>query len=612
MSEKPKIKIFISAHKPTDFVHDEIFKPIQVGCALKKERLPGFLYDNEGENISEKNPRYCELTAQYWAWKNEDADYYGFFHYRRYLSFSEKKIPEDAWGNIVDKTINETAIKKYGLNGETIQKLVQEYDIIVPETHTISEMPTHTKDVRSQYESSGYLHGKDLDVMLKVLQEKYPGYVPYAESFLAGNLSTFGNMYIMKKEIFDQYCTWLFDILDECDERLDYTDYSTEAIRTMGHLAERLFNIYLNRLKDTHNYKIKELPTVIFFGTDPLPKYEPAFRKDNVALAFAINDSYVPYFATLMESIRVNANSAKNYDLLVMHTDVSTTNQERLKRIIGNQKSFSVRFLDLSRYSERMKKFFLRGHFTIETWFRLLMPEILPNYDKILYLDSDLVTNADVAELYNTEVDNYLMAACRDADTAGLYNGAEASKKNYIDKVLELKGPFEYFQAGVVLFNLKKFREDYNTDELLELAAAKEWELLDQDVLNKLAQGKVKYVDMAWNVLFDWKHTRITDIISHAPQRLYNEYLEARKQPKIIHFAGPDKPWRDLNADFAEMFWKYAQGSGYYEQLLTEVILHPQREPKGAKVIAKKFAKKVLPKDSSAYKWAQKLYSKIK
>ena len=75
---KQSMKIFISCHKPTAYIENDILKPIQLNCANNPKRLEGMLRDNEGENISDKNPLYCELTAQYWAWKNEDLDYYGF------------------------------------------------------------------------------------------------------------------------------------------------------------------------------------------------------------------------------------------------------------------------------------------------------------------------------------------------------------------------------------------------------------------------------------------------------------------------------------------------------------------------------------------------------
>lgn len=87
LNHDPNIKIYVVCHKPSYVPPNPYLYPIQVGTALAKEALEGMLHDNEGDNISKKNKSYCELTAQYWAWKNEEADYYGFFHYRRYFSF---------------------------------------------------------------------------------------------------------------------------------------------------------------------------------------------------------------------------------------------------------------------------------------------------------------------------------------------------------------------------------------------------------------------------------------------------------------------------------------------------------------------------------------------
>ena len=222
----------------------------------------------------------------------------------------------------------------------------------------------------------------------------------------------------------------------------------------------------------------------------------------------------------------------------------------------------------------------LRGHFKEETYFRLLLPDILPDYNKILYLDSDMVVCADIAELFAEDITGYLLAACKDADTAGLYNGFEPNKKQYMDTVLKIKKPYEYFQAGVILFNLEEFRKTYTAENMMRFAMSYQWELLDQDVLNYLAQGKTKFVNMEWNVMMDWRGQRIEKIISLAPYYLYDEYMRARKQPKIIHYAGPDKPWHNPTNDFAEIFWDYARRTPYYETAMVRMLVRMKYNPK--------------------------------
>lgn len=613
MTEKyNSISIFISSHKPAEHIEGKYFIPIQVGAALPgKKKIDGFIQDNTGDNISDKNLRFCELTAQYWAWKNVDSEYYGFFHYRRYLGFNTSfSKNESIWGTLEEPRFSDSLVKKYNLDDKSVKALVEQYDIVLPEIKDITVMPGHSKNIRQQYVSSGYLHEKDLAIMMDVLKEKYPEFYPYAISFMSGHKSYLNNMFIMKKDIFNKYCEWLFDILFECDKRINYTDYSVEAIRTPGHLAERLLNIYIAYLKDNNDYKIKELPTVVLLDTEPFPEIQPAFKEDNIAVVLSANNYYVPYVATVLSSILTNSSAKYNYDILLMNKDINPHEQKKLKSIIEDKSNFSLRFINVSRFEESFKSLFLRGHFTIETWFRLLLPEILPDYDKVLYLDSDLVVNADIAELYNTNIDKYLLAACHDADTAGLYNGFEPKKKNYMDNILKIAKPYDYFQAGVILFNLAEFRKQLKTDETLKFAASYKWELLDQDVLNYLAQDKVKFVDMAWNVMYDWNYIRIKKIVSRAPKYLQDEYMTAHANPKIIHYAGPDKPWNNPLADYAEVFWKYAKDSGYYEAIIYRNTQVPPRA--GIKGRTKHIAKLMLPENTARGRFVRRLINKSK
>ena len=133
------IKILIACHKDTALLDSKILIPIQVGAAGSARRFEQMLSDDTGDQISAKNPMYCELTAQYWAWKNLEADYYGFFHYRRYLSFSEQKYREDRWGNVREDTFSDAIKEKYGLSDKQIEKVVTSYDLLISEEKNASE-----------------------------------------------------------------------------------------------------------------------------------------------------------------------------------------------------------------------------------------------------------------------------------------------------------------------------------------------------------------------------------------------------------------------------------------------------------------------------------------
>lgn len=568
---KNNIKILVVCHKPAKILENDYLIPIQVGCANNENLFDGMLHDNVGENISTKNPYYCELTAQYWAWKNLDADYYGFFHYRRYLNFSTKHYPTDCWGNINEDRIRPEMRKKYALDEGSMEQLICGNDIVISEEKDISRFPGGGKSVYEQYKNGDSLHIRDLDIVCEIIKEKYPDYVQDMEQLMNGKTTCLCNMFIMKKELFHEYMNWLFDILYEFERRADMTDYTIEGVRTPGHLAERLLTLFYRHQKKTRQLRSKELQTVVVLNTEPdavmSETYQPAYETNNTAIALAANDYFVPYMATLLQSIKEHAGSDNNYDIIVLTQDITETNRQQLRELFTGYDNFKIRFIDPGPFIEGYR-FFTRGHFSMETYYRLVLPELLPEYKKILYLDSDMVVEADVDELYQENIDGYLLAAAHDADTAGLYNGYEPEKKDYTDRVLKLKEPYQYFQAGTLLINLEEFRNTYTVEEILKFSVSEKWQLLDQDILNKLCEGRAKYIDMAWNMMVDFDGTRKDKIIRLAPKWLYDMYLEARKAPKIIHYAGPQKPWLYPEMDFGSSFWKYAQKTPCYEAIL--------------------------------------------
>lgn len=563
-----KIKIYVSCHKDCWKPEGKLFFPIQVGAKNAETRFEGILHDDVGENISEKNPMYCELTAQYWAWKNDQADYYGFFHYRRYMNFSKHRYPENLFADVEMDYLDEGVYKKLSLDEHTMRQKICRYDVITTEPVYLKKLHRTLVSNYYQYTSTPYQYKEDLDVLLEIIQEKYPKYFAAAQYYLRKSpVGYFCNMFIMKKELFQKYCAWLFDILKEHEKRRDCHDYDVDAYRVSGYLGERLFGIYYTYLKHSGNYKCCELQRVLFRNVEKKEELRPAFLENNVAVALAANDYFVPYMATTLQSVIENSSSKNHYDILILSQDISKAHKDRLVQMIEGKKNFRIRYLDPA-YLLAGRQLFTRGHFSIETYYRLVLPQLLGHYKKILYLDSDMVVKEDVAKLFYEDLDGYLLAAARDADTAGLYNGFEPDKKEYTDYILKLKNPYDYFQAGVILFNLDQFRKTYTTDEILRFAEKEEWQLLDQDILNKLCEGRVKYVDMAWNVMVDFEYKRISQIIRLAPQWLNKMYMEARKHPKIIHYAGPEKPWVFPEMDMGGEFWEYAKHTPFYETML--------------------------------------------
>ena len=251
-----EVKLFVSCHRPTEVPAHPLLFPVQVGAALAKEWFPGFLYDDAGENISPRNPFYCELTAQYWAWKNVSADYYGFFHYRRYLCPDQKtKGPYRVEAAPTPALLARLGYGKFG-------ELISQYDLILPRKEDM-HLP-----VREHYARAPFHHREDLELVEAILRERFPEYVPALEEYLGGSECYFGNIFIMKRDVFEDYSSWLFSILEEYDLRANQEGYGPQERRVDGYLGERLLGIYA-----THHRELKtlELPRVHFIE-DPIER----------------------------------------------------------------------------------------------------------------------------------------------------------------------------------------------------------------------------------------------------------------------------------------------------------------------------------------------------
>ena len=206
-------KIFVMTHKKIETISNRIYIPLQVGSEGKEDY--GYIRDNTGDNISAKNSNYCELTGIYWLWKNMDCDIVGVCHYRRFF-ISEERL----------------------LSREEIEKQIEKTPIIVPNSRYVGG-----EDAYLQYAEKH--NEKDIQICREVIREKYPEYIEAFDYVMHTMLMSIGNMWITKKEIFNRYCSWLFDILFEVEKRIDFTGYDEYQRRVMGFLSERLFRVWL-------------------------------------------------------------------------------------------------------------------------------------------------------------------------------------------------------------------------------------------------------------------------------------------------------------------------------------------------------------------------------
>lgn len=567
-----KINIYVSMHKDSYVPPIQYLQPIQVGAAIADSRIPGVLYDDVGENISDKNKRYCELTAQYWAWKNvKDADYYGFWHYRRYFSFNLNVEP-DVWGNINCDKIDEAALVGLNIDKDTIAKVVPHYDLILPDEWVCDEGQgpiTILEHWRKHF------NVEDITVTLQVIAEKYPQYIKYFNETLMDTKAVFCNLFIMKKELFEEYNSFCFGVLEEVEKRVDHSKYNVERYRTLGHIAERLLDAYSRYIKDVFpEKKVLYLHRVLIKDTKNAAVVSKikTDKKCYAAVALACDDKYMPYTGALLQSIIENAGQDAFYDIVVMHNSISENNQRICKELAKGYSNVSIRFLDVSRNFAAYAAVHVDRHLTVETYFRFMIPDLFKEYDKVLYLDCDMVVNDDIAKLFKLDIGDNYVAATRDLDFIASCEEPERGKfyKANILKHIKIDMPENYFQAGVLLFNIPQILKEFDTRKLFEVALSRSWYYHDQDVLNYLFNRHIYYLDQRWNILCMLEEGSYRSFLFK--EYLYAKYNEAyhagRKDPAIIHYAGVPKPWKDLKCDLADYFWKYARTSPYYEQLL--------------------------------------------
>ena len=571
------IRIFVTTHKNVDKPRSVILQPVQVSLKPGSYRFPWAFQDDDGENISAKNPMYCELTTQYWAWKNVDAEYYGFCHYRRYFDFSDTQHKENPYGEIMDDYIDTDAIKAYGLDDKTIARAVKGYDVITTRFQDLRKVIDGLGTPKAIWHAAPALIDDDLKRCYQILCRMHPDYREDANAFLNGNRSCFCNMFIMKKQVFFDYCAWLFPILEEFERQTDMSHYSKEAMRTPGHLSERLLNIYLMHHKRIGtSWKTKELQCVHFTNPEPEDTLKPLWNPTGVLprpvpVVFAADNNYVSQLATTMYSAMTNASKERYYDVVVLQRNIEWDRQERLRQFFTSRfPNMSLRFKNVDREVAGYDLTTSNAHISVETYYRFLIQELLPFYDKVLYLDSDIVINGDIAELYDTGLGDNLLAAVHDIDYLGNLNMADGVRMKYSKNTLHMKDPYAYFQAGVLVLNTKAMRARYSIRQWLQYASNPDLIYNDQDVLNMRCEGKVLYLPWEWNVVHNLEN-RVGRIFSQAPIAMYDAYLKSREHPKIIHYAGFIKPWTDPDCEFGSIYWRYARETPFYERLLAKM-----------------------------------------
>ena len=625
-------RILVGYHCPSEIISGSLFFPIHLGRALAMAKVD-YKYENEwmfrntfgddtGENISKKNETYNELTGIYWAWKNfqklGNPEYIGFAHYRRYPILKGDLKPEgDRWTVDFDRFNEEPLdfMEKLGYTEDNLRQIFTDYDYIA----TSIDLNLTVWEQYKAAENLDFHYLSDLEQSCTIVKTIFPEFSEAVNLYINGRRHYYGNMFVLPQKLFFRYCEFIFTILQEFEKKVSLQGRSCYSKRFF--ISERLTGIFFKKL-ELEGLKCKNVYSSFIRNTKP--RYEIIDRKENknqsINLVFAVDKNYLQYLNVSLYSLIEHISGKYQYNIFVLHEGLSDSETHDFVRMLNLKPNVRLEFIDVSSYMARIKDhLYIEIHVTRSTYYRFLVQEIFEGMPRILYLDTDLIFLRDVAELYFSNLQGYPLAAVPDVRERFaaqidfvLSNGVHW--RDYVTNILNVENYNQYFQAGVLLFdleNLEKSKISLKECCLSELRRIKRPILSDQDILNSAFYNKVHFLPVAWNVEwqipfeFDQLHKRMEE-------SLYRQYSHAYKYPNIMHYASSVKPWIDMEKAKADLWWEYARKSPYYERMLLAMLRRNVYIHQKSCLSLRKIVIGLLPSGTIRGRVARKLYHWIR
>lgn len=304
-----------------------------------------------------------------------------------------------------------------------------------------------------------------------------------------------------------------------------------------------------------------------------------------VPIVLASSAYYAPYMAVTIQSILDSSSKDNSYEIVVLHREIEADVAETVKKMANGHDNISIRFLKIQKQFESVCfNFRTDVAAATESFYCVLLQTLLPEYEKCICIDCDVIVRNDIAELYDVDVDGFLIGAVHDIDGIGncygeLANGNPAAsmqgRSDYMTNTMGLEKVEDYFQSGVMLLNLKEWRQTYTIEQILNVACSDWIKWGDQDTMNVLCKNRVRYIDMSWNVIVNHRNKQLKMALLYGPRWLLDEYAAARSAPKIVHYAGT-KPWETGFCDMFVYFWETALKSPFYREIYGRALKHDE------------------------------------
>lgn len=276
---------------------------------------------------------------------------------------------------------------------------------------------------------------------------------------------------------------------------------------------------------------------------------------NSIQIVLSSNDNYISGLATTIKSLVVNSSKKNYYVINVLYTNISDTNKEKTKLLAKNKNNIEINFININDKLKSLsnKSLYTSNHISQETYYRLFIPEIFNTCEKILYIDCDLIVNQDIAQLFNKNIDDYILGV--------VLNPPNYKMQPYRTNILNINEN-KYFNCGVLLINNKKFLEHDIRNRCIDLLTNKIktppcW---DQDLLNVACKDKVKYIEDSWN-------TQWAPIINPTAftKNIIRKFKKTAFTSSILHYTTDQKPWNHLNK-YALIWWLYVLQTPFFKE----------------------------------------------
>ena len=267
-------------------------------------------------------------------------------------------------------------------------------------------------------------------------------------------------------------------------------------------------------------------------------------RKD-IPIFFAVDDGYIPFLAVSLQSLKDTMSLENNYLVKVLYNNISESNIKKIKKY--ECENVSIEFVDVTNHIQKIsEKLYTRDYYSKSTYFRLFIPDLFPEFDKALYLDSDIAILEDIAGLYDIDIGNNLVGAAPDGAVQVI-----DEFKVYVERVVGVNDFNNYFNAGILIMNLKEMRAfDFQEKFVYLLSTIKFKVAQDQDYLNRICKGRVKIISDSWDKM------------------PFAELEDKKQKLNLIHYNLSFKPWHYDNILYEEFFWPVAKKTEYYDDII--------------------------------------------